>query len=132
MLIRIITTLGIHTYVICVIHTMNEEDFIKYLEDNNSRFFFVIEDRKLLPSLKELNNEIARTEQSLDSAKLCYWQVLKDFASLQILLILVSSYQAAKIKKIELTKEILDSMKPDSLLVDLVFARNLKRYTQTV
>lgn len=109
---------------------INEKELIAYLESKNERFVFIIPNKDKLPTVEEIKEELTVTHDSLHGQTYGYWQTVKDFASLHILLTIVSAYDTAKKYGVDITGEVLDSLSASRSPVPfgVVFSRNLKTY----
>jgi hypothetical protein len=111
---------------------IQEKDFINYLENNNNRFVFIIPNKDKLPTIEEIEQEITFTGEIFNRERYGYWQSVKDFASLHILLTIVKAYNRAVKHNIDITVEILDSLKSSNSPVPFgtVFANNFAQYVR--
>lgn len=108
---------------------ITEKEFISYLEKENPRFTFVIEDKEHLPSIEWLEKESALTYEQITVARYAYWQTLKDHNTLQLLLSAVRIYKRAVRNKVDLTEEILDQIKDETQLpFSNIYLNNLRKH----
>lgn len=108
---------------------ITEKDFISYLERENPRFTFVIQDKEHLPSIEWLEKETALTYEQITTARYSYWQTLKDHNTLQLLLTAVRIYKRSVRNKVDLTEEILDQIKDKTQLpFSNMYLNSLRKY----
>lgn len=108
---------------------ITEKEFISYLEKENPRFTFVIEDKEHLPSVEKLEKETALTYEQITVARYAYWQTLKDHHTLQLLLSAVKIYNKAVRNNIDITEGTLDSIKGETQLpFSSIYLNNLRKH----